>query len=432
MQTHTPPSEERAGAAVALAALIFLAALAAAAVLLVQPPRAVPAGAPEGEFSSGRAMRHVREIARSPHPTGSAEIERVRGYVMEELRRLGAAPEIQAAEVVKLSRGVGWPAAAGRVQNIVARLPGTANSRALMLAAHYDSVPTAPGATDDGAGVAALLETLRALKTAGPLRNDLIILVTDAEELGLIGAHAFADEHPWMRDVGVVLNFEGRGAGGPSMMFETSRGNGALVRELAGAAPHPVANSLMYAVYERLPNDTDMTVFKRAGAAGLNFAYAERFTHYHTMLDSAEEIDERSLQHHGSYALSLARRFGGLDLNELKEQDAVYFNFFGPAFVRYPVSWALHLTIFISALFVFTSWLGRRAGRLSLKGVSAGLVAFLLASALAALATAGVWRVARALHEGRAWLPWGTPYLLWPYEVGFVLLLQIGDLYRRL
>src|SRR5438270_557600 len=337
--------------AAALAAFLFLAALAWVSVALAVPPRAVPEGAPASEFSSARALRHVRAIAQKPHPTGSEEIERVRRYILGELAALGVVAEVQAVEVVPRQASAGWPVLAARVQNIVARVPGTAGGRALMLAAHYDSVPTGPGASDDGAGVATLLETLRALKSGPPLKNDLILVFTDAEELGLVGARGFADEHPWMRDVGLVLNFEARGAGGPSLMFETSEGNGTLIRGLAAAAPHAVANSLMYAVYKRLPNDTDMTVFKRASAAGLNFAYADRITSYHTALDSADELDERSLQHHGSYALALARRFGDLDLGNLKSRDAVYFNALGPVFVHYSESWVVPLTLLVCLLF---------------------------------------------------------------------------------
>ncbi|MBC7932657.1 MAG: M20/M25/M40 family metallo-hydrolase, partial [Rubrivivax sp.] len=339
-----------------------------------------------------------------------------------ELGALGVSAEVQTAEVVPRQAGDGRPVTAARVQNIVARVQGTANSRALMLAAHYDSVPTGPGASDDAAGVATLLETLRALKTGAQLKNDLIILITDAEELGLLGAHAFAEEHPWMRDVGLVLNFEARGTGGPSFMFETSDGNGALIRELGDAAPHTVASSLMYAVYKRLPNDTDMTVFKRAGAAGLNFAYADRITGYHTALDSADELDERSLQHHGSYALSLARRFGGRDLGDLRSRDAVYFNALGPFFVRYSEAWVVPLTTFVGALFIAVVLWGLRKKALSVGGMIAGLLAFLLAAGLAALLTTGVWRVARMLHAGFGSLPWQRPYDIWPYVLGFVLL----------
>jgi hypothetical protein len=408
--------------AAALAAFIFLGALVWMSIALVQPPRAVPESAPLEEFSSGRAMRHVRAIAERPHPTGSEEIERVRQYILSELSALGVSAEVQTAEVVPRQAGDGRPVTAARVRNIVARVQGTASSKALMLAAHYDSVPTGPGASDDAAGVATLLETLRALKTGARLRNDLIILITDAEELGLVGARGFAEEHPWMKDVGLVLNFEARGAGGPSFMFETSDGNGALIRELADAAPHAVANSLMYAVYKRLPNDTDMTVFKRAGAAGLNFAYADRITSYHTALDNAEELDERSLQHHGSYAHALTRRFGMRDLGDLRSRDAVYFNALGPVFVRYSEAWIVPLTALVSIVFVAVVLWGLRKRLLTIGSMALGLVAFLLAAGLAAAIVTGVWRVARALHAGLALLPWQRPYDIWPYVLGFVFL----------
>src|SRR3989440_5517398 len=388
---NTPP-DVKTSAATALAAFVFLGAMACVSVSRVQPPRAVPETAPPSEFSSARALRHVRAVAQRPHPTGSDEIERVRRYIIGELGALGLSAEVQTAEVVPAQVSEGWPVPAARVRNIVARVPGTSNSRALMLAAHYDSVPTGPGASDDAAGVAALLETLRALKSGPPLKNDLVVVFSDAEELGLVGAHAFADEHPWMKDVALVLNFEARGSAGPSLIFETSDGNGTLIRELASAAPHTVANSLMYAVYKRLPNDTDMTVYKRAGAAGLNFAYAARITSYHTALDSADVLDARSLQHHGSYALSLARRFGDLDLNNLKSRDAVYFNALGPVLVHYSEAWVVPFTVAVCVLFVAVVLAGLKRRRLTLAGIAAGVLNFSVAAALSVLITAGGWR----------------------------------------
>jgi hypothetical protein len=368
-------------------------------------------------------MRHVRAVAERPHPTGSIENARVRDYLVAELRGLGLETEVQAGEAVAPSRRAGGATVVARVENVVARLKGTGGGGALMLAAHYDSVPTAPGATDDAAGVAAVLETLRALVAGPPPERDIVALFTDAEELGLLGARLFVAEHPWMKDVALVLNFEGRGAVGPSMMFETSAGNVRLVAELAAWAPRPVANSLMYEGYRRLPNDTDMTVFKAAGAAGLNFSHAERLTHYHTALDSADELDERSLQHHGSYALALARRFGGLDLRDLKEDDdAVFFNLFGPILIHYPVAWAAPFTLAVLAAFAAVVMLGLRRRRLSVAGLTAGAFALLLSAALAGLLAAGAWRAAKALHAGFESLPWQTPYELRLYELGCVFL----------
>ena len=157
--------------------------------------------------------------------------------------------------------------------------PGTLNRRgntkAVILAGHYDSVSSGPGASDDGHSVAMELETLRALRSGPPLRNDIVFLFTDSEEGGLLGAKAFVEHHPLAKQAGLVMNFEARGTSGPAMMFETSEGNGRIVREFAAAAPDPITSSLSYEAYKLLPNDTDLTIFKQAGLPGLGFAYVD-------------------------------------------------------------------------------------------------------------------------------------------------------------
>src|ERR1017187_9464038 len=130
-------------------------------------PDPLPASAPLTEFSAGRAMTAVRAIAQRPHPVGSADHDRVREYVLGEFTRLGVPPRVQA--------GIGtFLRYQGKAENILARLPGTFNTRPVMLAAHYDSTRRGPGAGDDAQGVAVLLETLRALRQSAPLRNDVI------------------------------------------------------------------------------------------------------------------------------------------------------------------------------------------------------------------------------------------------------------------
>src|SRR5262249_55859943 len=172
-----------------------------------RPPTALQADAPQTAFSAERAMKHVRAIAQQPHPVGSAEHDRVRDYLIAQLRILGLEPQVQ------LTTGVGTRYAdAGRVQNILARMPGTQSGGAsVVLVAHYDSVEAGPGAGDDGAGIAAILETIRALRAGSSLMHDIIVLFTDGEESDLLGAAAFVREHPWAKDIAMVLNFEARG-----------------------------------------------------------------------------------------------------------------------------------------------------------------------------------------------------------------------------
>ncbi len=236
-------------------------------------PAPLPASAPATEFSAARAIEHVRAIAQKPHPLESAEHDRVRDYIVSELAKQGLAPEIESG-FSELNWGKYH--ASGNVQNIVARLPGSANTRPVMLAAHYDSVPRGPGAADDGHAVGVLLETLRALRAGLPLRNDVIFLITDGEERGLLGALLFVREHPWRSEPGVTLNYEARGTSGAAVMFETSTGNQWLIRGLQSAVPDAVATSVAYEIYRRMPNNTDLTVFKQGGLAGMNFAFIER------------------------------------------------------------------------------------------------------------------------------------------------------------
>lgn len=313
--------------------IIFVFVLLASAVFAAREdtPVPLPATAPQELFSADRALVHVQAFATAPHPMGSAEHDRVRDYLVSQLTALGLTPEIQRTTGVTPRYEV-----AGTVENIVARLKGTSGATdAVALTAHYDSVPAGPGAGDDGAGVAALLETLRALRAGPPLRNDVIFLLTDGEEDGLLGASAFAAENPAAKDVRVVVNFEARGNSGESQMFETSVDNGRLVRIFAAAAPHASGSSLTYEVYKHMPNDTDMTVFKKSGIAGLNFAFIGHWEAYHTPLDNAASLDRRSLQQHGENALSLARSLGNSDLSQLQERDAVYFSLPGNFFVHY-------------------------------------------------------------------------------------------------
>ncbi|NJL27883.1 MAG: M20/M25/M40 family metallo-hydrolase [Thermoanaerobaculia bacterium] len=226
-----------------------------------------------------------------------------------------ARAQLQDATVVSAG-GRARPAVA-RVVNVLGRLVGRERGRALLLLTHYDSVPNSPGASDDGSGVAAVLETLRALRSGPQLRNDVIFLFTDGEEAGLLGARAFAEQHPWIDDVGAVVNFEARGTRGPSLMFETSDGNARLIGELRRAMGHPRATSYSYEIYKLLPNDTDFSVFRRRGLPGMNFAFIHGATAYHTAQDSFENLDPRSLQHHGEAALGLARGLGEADLRQL-------------------------------------------------------------------------------------------------------------------
>jgi MFS family permease len=364
---------------------------------LDRPPEPQPATAPLEVFSAERASVILADLAREPHMTGSAEHERVRESIVRALADFGFEVGIQETTVV-VPFGPLYHAVT--VRNIVARKRGTASTGGVALASHYDTRQLTPGAGDDGAAIAATLEALRALAQGPLLRNDLYVIVTDAEELGLLGARAFVNKHPWWSDIDVLLNFEARGAAGASVMFETNAGNGWIVREFARADPHPVASSLFFEIYERLPQDTDFSVFKQAGVAGLNFAFVEAADAYHRPTDTVENLSAASLQHHGEHALALARHFGDLDLAAPRQSpNLVYFRVPGLGIVSYSVGLAVAFLVVALVLIGFIVRNGIVTGRLRWSGLAAGLGALVAAGALAAAVAAVLLWLIRAVHH---------------------------------
>ncbi len=367
-------------------------------------PKALSASAPPEVFSAMRARAHLEQIGRSPHPLGSAAEKDVLAYITNTIAQMGVEPQVERRSVlVHPSTG---DYVAGKVTNVLAVLPGSANSEALLLVAHYDSVASSFGVSDDGNGVAVLLETLRALRAGQPLRNDIIFLFTDGEEAGSLGARAFLEDHCLGHKVGLVLNFEAHGTSGAAFLFETTRNNGWMVREFAKAAPYPAASSLFYEIYRRLPNDTDLTAFKEAGLAGMNFAYSGDQLFYHTAGDNLSHLDAGSLQHQGFYALSLARWFGNLNLERVARPNLIFFSVLRSYLLWYPESWASPLAVLLLLATLTLVMLGLRTHALLRKEFIAAMLAFPLACLACGLSATGLWWLVRQIQpQYRAFLP---------------------------
>jgi hypothetical protein len=345
------------------------------------------------EFSTKRALTHVAEITKKPHFVGSKNHEEVAQYIVNELTDLGLEPKIQ--EGYTLTE---WGNLV-KSKNIIAKIQGSENSKALLLLSHYDSAPHSYslGASDDASGIATILEGVRAfLHAKTPHKNDIIILFTDAEELGLNGAALFVTKHKWAKDVGLAINFEARGTAGPSyMLLETNAGNGAMIKAFKKAAvSFPVSNSLMYSVYKMLPNDTDLTVFREEGnIQGFNFAFIDDHFNYHTQQDDLAHLDRNSLRHQGSYLMPLLNYFSNANLKKLDSaQDDVYFNI--PfSFVSYPFDWVLPMFLIAIVLFGFLIFIGIAKHLLSFDEILKGFVPFLGALIFTGLITFFGWKL---------------------------------------
>ncbi len=349
MQPEDTPGSRRVLPTVAILAVIFFLSLAG-----LRPPAPQPASAPAAQFSAGRAREVLNHLVGDgiPHPTGSAANAVVRGRVIDELTKLGYQPQVQ----------TGFSCdefgTCATVKNILARLDGAETGASVLLAAHYDSVPAGPGASDDGAGVAAVIEIARALKSTAVPRHSIIILIDDGEEAGLLGARVFVAESPWAKDVRAAVNLEARGTSGPSMMFETGTANYWAVKLYSQHAARPAASSIFYQVYKQLPNDTDFTVFKASGYQGANFAFIGDVNHYHTQLDNFANADPGSLQHHGDNALPMILALANSDLTSPPVREAVFFDLFERGVVMWPAGWSFPVAIVALILLLFqVGWL---------------------------------------------------------------------------
>jgi hypothetical protein len=404
-------------------------------LLLVQARQAPPAArgtdAPATGFSGARAVEVLRTLAGdgSPHPVGSPADDRVRERIVAELRRLGYSPEVQEGTWCN-HRGL-----CSRLRNVVARLDGTSPGQTVLLMAHYDSVPAGPGVSDDLSGVATILEVARALKAGPPLRSPVIFLLNEGEEAGLLGAELFANRHPAARDVGAVVNLEARGTSGPSLMFETSGDDAWMVDRYASAAPHPVTSSIYATIYDLLPNDTDLTVFKRGNVNGLNFAFVQNPSFYHTSRDTVDSLSTASLQHHGDNALAAARALGQADLASPPKGDAVFFDVLSLGVVRWPKGWTPGLAFLALVLVAVGAMRALRRpphpDQLTQRGLLFGMLGFWGAAVAALLLSVGLSMLLRGAMP-YTWVdkPQAELVAFWMLGVG-VALLVAGAVSRR-
>lgn len=398
----------------------IVVALLAAGFYSTLPVSPRDADAEGTEFSAGRAMEHLSEIAREPHPMGSVAIARVRDYIVAEVEALNLNVDLQTVP----APNVYGDGELVEVVNVIAWIPGTANTRAVVLMGHYDTFPTTPGANDDSAAVAAMLETARALRAGPPLANDIVFLFTDGEEPSArYGASAFAAAPGLLDSLGLVVNFEAVGGGGASTLVETSGPRSWLVGEFASAAPAPAAFSFLTEVTELIGEiGTDFDVFSGAGLPGMHFVYVRGSPIYHTADDDIDSVGRGSLQHHGDNALAIARHFGNMDLAAIPDSGSWVFFTIRPFFFRYPAVWGAVLAVAAAALLAWAISGRRRPHAVSPGGITRSAGAVGLGAVAGATAGTLVWLALAALRS--------SPAVLETYAY-LAVVLSIGVLVAR-
>ena len=358
-----------------LASLLFLAIM----LTVGYQQTLAPGARSDSDLDYSEISRHIAVIAGKPHPMGGAANRDVRDYIVEHFESLGLATEVQKTTLVYRhpARSVNRTTIAN-VENIIARLPGKSpaaeNQKSdLVVMAHYDSRPLTPGAADDASGTASIMEVARLMVNGPAPVRDVVFLITDGEEMGLLGAQAFFRQHPAAQRVGLVLNLEARGSYGASSMFETSENNEWLVGQLIEAAPDLVASSLSYEIYRRMPNDTDLTISRGEGIPGLNFGFISGLFDYHAMTDTPENLDKDSLAQQANYTLAATRHFSSLEQWQTGTGDSTYFNVWTGTLVSYSQQTAIIVGVLVLAFGVWSFVVVARAGRLRFAALGSGL-----------------------------------------------------------
>ena len=370
------------GGRIGLALALILGLLGA--LWASQPPAPLAADAPATFFSAGRAMADVRAIGQHPHPAGSADHARVRAWLAARMQAAGLEVRAQPGISLRVKEEDGEVRAEGAdVVNLIGVLPGRDRAApAVGVMAHYDSVPGSPGAADDGAGVAAALEIVRALRATGSPARDVVLIMTDAEEAGLHGARAFFAADPLRDHIGFLVNMDVRGDAGRAVMHETGPNAGETIALYARVVRDPTTDSVAREVKRFIRNNTDFALAADRGLQGVNLSFLGNQFDYHAASSTPAALDPGSLQHLGAQGLAVTRAVAQASALPAPAPDKVYASLLGLVTIAYP-PWVGWLLLGAAALIAVFAW--TRGDRPSAGQVARGLgVALLLCLAAAA------------------------------------------------
>ncbi|ASK64658.1 aminopeptidase [Brachybacterium avium] len=371
--------------------LLVLLAVVASGFAFRGVPEPRDDSAPQDVFSAQRAQQAVASVVDEPRPLGSDADDRAHAELAAQLTALGFETETQEGIGVRAREN---EASAGYVRNLIAIRAGSDPTGTLVLATHIDSVPGAPGAADAGVGLAVILETVRVL---GPeeLRNDLVILLVDGEERGLLGSDAYLDgPGRELTAPVVVLNHEARGISGRPLVTRASGPMHAVI----GSAPDPEFESFTDALFGIIPNYTDFSSYRDAGWWGMDMAIIDEAWAYHSPQDDAAHLDAGSLQHYGDLTLALSRDLGARDLTALREHaDEHPVQTTAPwGVVQMPPALVTGLGLLGPLAILAALLVRRRRAEVSLPGAAAGAVIGLLVLAGGVLGAFALWSATAA------------------------------------
>lgn len=322
-----------------LMALGLLAVLAVLHLLSLAPPDARSSDAPADAFSAQRAAADIERIAAEPRAVGSNANREARTYLKARLTELGAVVDDRGAANRISVVSDGQLILGTSLENVIGRFRAGspsdgADAGALLVMAHYDTITMSRGASDNAMGIAVAFEAMRAL-TQAPLERDVILLFTDAEENGLLGAREFFDNHPWAGDVALAINIDSRGNAGPVRMVQTSEQNASLISLYARSVDSPHANAAIDLFGASSPDITDLGVPLGLGIPSINFAALGSIFDYHSATDTPANLSLASVQDMGDQLLGILKEAARApDLGAVGRSS--FFDLFGLFLVHYP------------------------------------------------------------------------------------------------
>ncbi len=379
-----------------LAALLLVATAVAGIAPLFSP--AAPAASSAPGFSLEQARKDLTVVAAAPHPMGTPAQSAVEAYLLDELTAAGLEPTVDVRTVTMAPdpRNSVWT---GTVRNIVARVEGVGPDaeQAVLLAAHYDSVPTAAGAGDNGAGVVSVLAAMRLLAAGPPPRHDVIAAFVDGEEHEMLGSLALVDSADWLGDVRVAVNTEGVGNAGRVTPALTTPRNGWALRQYLAAAPSPVAYSAFGAPLNATRQGADLGRYQDVVPAGLELVVVGGLPAYHAGTDTAAGMHEGTLAEYATTVVRLAQRLSHADLNSVEAPDLVAFTVVPGVTLHYPSTWSLPLAVICLVAAAGLIGVAARRGRLSARKVVLAWLGLGVAGLTGVLTATALWLAARVV-----------------------------------
>ncbi|MBQ8841051.1 MAG: M28 family peptidase [Ruminiclostridium sp.] len=296
------------------------------------------------EFNHDNIHTHIEKICEyGPHSiVNKEENKAVQDYIVSELESLGItnsdttdAPAYMIQEYVTSPRRY----QNFYLENVIVHIPANAEKttgEAVMVMAHFDSVPTGQGAADDALACGTMLEAIRfyldKMENGYKISNDLVFCFVNGEEYGLLGSEAFMNEFKGFNNligrINFAINLESRGTAGTQIMFETSAKNYNTVKLFGEVNNNLFTCSIATMIYDMMPNGTDFSNLK-THYQGVNMANIAQGENYHTQNDNPENIKESCLTQQAQIINNLINKLGSYDLNKLyeAEENAIFFSY---------------------------------------------------------------------------------------------------------